>query len=654
MSSERTGLAETRRRFLKTTAVGAVGFAFGQNALGQLPTEGKLGGLTKLSEHLIVYHGPINVGIVRDGQKALLIDCGDGSVADVLSERGITSVDQIIFTHHHRDQACGAYTFAAGGARIGVPAAERDCFDKVAAYWNNPRNRWRLYNNLHPHHLMLAEPVRVDTAFEDGHEMTWGPAKIRVLATPGHTDGSVSYLVEVDGKRTVFCGDTIYDEGQVWDIHSMQKGSQRGKRRISDYHGFLGSRPQLTASLGRIKDTRPDVLVPSHGRIMADPPKAIDTLVARLDVCYDRYVAISALRYYYPELFTEYAGKKDHMPIREGKPPPDCLRHFGTTWMLVSKDKAAFPMDCGSPKVIEWIQGLLDKGEITKVDGFWVTHYHCDHVDAIPEFQKAFDCPCITDRHVAEVITNPMAWRLPCLSPSKARVDRVTKDGESWQWHEFRLTAYFYPGQTLYHAALLVEGQGVRMFFVGDSHTMAGIDDYCAMNRHWLGRGVGFDYCIALIEKLKPSHIFNCHVAPAFTFTPEECRFMRTNLAEREKLFSEIVPWDHANYGMDEPWVRCFPYEQNATAGSKVDLSVVVTNHSAKPRTAVCRAVLPRTFGGKTTNWVSVEIPAKTEGEVRLSFQVPAGVKPGRYVIPIDLRYGKWVLPQFTEAIVVV
>ena len=168
------------------------------------------------------------------------------------------------------------------------------------------------------------------------------------------------------------------------------------------------------------------------------------------------------------------------MAIRPGKPVPDCLRHFGTTWVLLSKDKAAFVMDCGGADVIKRIQALVAKGEIRSVEGLWVTHYHDDHVDAIPAFQKTFDCPCITDRHVAEVISDPMAWRLPCISPSKARVDRATKDGESWQWHEFRLTAYHFPGQTLYHSGLFVESGDLRMLFAGDSFTMAGIDDYCA------------------------------------------------------------------------------------------------------------------------------------------------------------------------------
>jgi len=569
-------------------------------------------------------------------------------------------VEQVLFTHHHRDQACGAQAFVDQGARLVVPAQERDHFDKVAAYWANPASRWHLYNQ-HPHHLMLAEPVPVAAAMAEGQSMTWGPATIRGIATPGHTDGSMSYLVEVDGKRVAFCGDAIYDAGQVWELYSLQKGTV-----TSDYHGFLGARPQLVESLGRIKAAKPDLLVPSHGRIMRDPPKAIDALVGRLDACYDKYVAISALRHYFPKMFQQYAGRKDHMPIRPGKPVPECLRHFGTTWILVSKDKAAFVMDCGGADAVKQIKSRLAAGEIRSVEGLWITHYHDDHTDGIPDFQKAFDCPCITDRSVAAVITDPPAWRLPCNSPHKARVDRATADGESWPWHEFKMTAYHFPGQTLYHAGLLVEGEGLRMFFAGDSFTMAGIDDYCAPNRNWLGRGAGFDRCIALLDELKPTHIFNPHVDEAFDFTSQECRFMRDNLAEREKLYGRLVPWEHANYGMDEAWVRCHPYEQQAAPGGEATFDVVITNHSAAARPFACRAVLPRAWkpelaesaarepasAGLVTPWVRGQAPAKSEGRVRVSFRVPEQGRGGRHVIPVDLTYGDHDLPQFTEAVV--
>ncbi len=636
-------------------AVGSIG----QPLFGAEPDEAVVG----LSEHLFVYRGPIHVGILRDGERALLIDCGDARVADALTSLGITTVEQILFTHHHRDQACGAGILAARGARLAVPAAERDYFEKVADFWNDPKQRWHLYE-YRPHHLMLTESVRVDRTLTDGQSLQWGPASIRAIATPGHTDGSMSYLVEVDGKTVLFSGDLIYDEGRIWDIYSLQMGyacDSRKPGRIMGYHAFLGARPMLAASLEKIKKLAPAMLVPSHGRIMSDPSKAIDALVERLAVCHENFAAVSSLRHYIPEAIAEFIGRPSQMPMAAVEPPPACLRQIGNTWVLISKEKAAFVLDCGSTKHIEAIQKLMADGEVKTVEGLWVTHYHDDHVDAIPEFQKTFDCPCITDHHVAQVITDPLAWRIPCISPSVARVDRITDEGDSWNWREFKMTAYFLPGQTLYHGALFVEGQGMRILFAGDSFSPGGIDDYCTYNRNWLGAGVGFDRCLELVEKLRPTHLINNHVANAFHFTPEQLRFMRANLAEREKLFGQLFPWDHANYGLDEPWVRCHPYEQQVTPARQVKLQVVVTNHSTCAHKLACRPVLPpRWFtdaslsSDPAAHWVRTEIPAKTEGQVELTLSVPANASAGRHVIPIDICFGPWTLPQFTEAVFVI
>ena len=656
MSSDRIKRTESRRQFLKATATGAAGLAFGGRTSGTAAAQPDAtpadGDVTRLSEHLSVYHGPINVGIVRDGVKALLIDCGDGRVATALARLVIMSVDQVLFTHHHRDQACGAHAFAARGAQITVPAAERDHFDNVAAYWESPKSRWHLYNQ-HPHHLMLAEPVRVDGTLGDGQELTWGPAKIRVLSTPGHTDGSVSYLVEVDGQRTVFSGDCIYDEGRVWDVYSLQKGFQREKRRITDYHGFLGDRVRLAASLDRLATDGATALIPSHGHIMRDPPRAVAALRERLTACYEQYVATCALRYYFPSLFAEYEAREDFLPVVEGRPYPDFLHHIGTTWIVVSADGAAFVMDCGSEEAVREIQRCQAEGIFGRVEGLWLTHYHDDHVDAIPQLREALGdpFPIIADEHVAQVVEQPLAWRLPCISPVTVAVDRRTRHGETWQWHEFTFTAYHFPGQTLYHGGLLVEGRGARLFFAGDAFAPAGIDDYCAGNRNFLGAGVGFDACVRLLQTLKPDLLFNAHVELGFAFDDAAYTFMRTNLAAREASYGALFPWEHPNYGMDEAWVRAFPYEQNAAPGDVVRLDVVFTNHSAAARDAVARPVLPPAWAITLAPRRTTVAP-KTEGRVTFTFTVPRDARPGRWVVPVDVVYHGRRLGQFREAVV--
>ena len=307
----------------------------------------------------------------------------------------------------------------------------------------------------------------------------------------------------------------------------------------TDSWAIVGDWPRVSR---RSRTFNPTCSCRRTARRWTTPPGAIDALLAALESCYENYVSISALRHYFPRLFTDYEGRPGQMPIRPGIKPPACLRHFGTTWMLVSETGGAFVMDVGSPDIVDRLKKMLADGEIQRVEGLWVTHYHFDHTDGIVAFQQAFDCPCYTDLQLADVLTRPTAWRLPCLAPETIRVDQPMRDGQSWQWHEFTLTSLL---TTRVKRSITADcsrkPNDVRMFFVGDSHTMAGLDDYCAHNRNWLGRGVGFEYCLTLVERLKPTHMFNCHVDDAFTFTPDEIQFMRKRLDEREQMFGQLV-----------------------------------------------------------------------------------------------------------------
>ena len=271
---------------------------------------------TKISDAIFVHHGACNVGILRNGERALLIDAGNGDVQATLTALGITTIDRILFTHHHRDSASGVTKVATATTRIGVPAAERPWFEQVETFWQDPKMRWHLYN-VHPHNLMLAESVTVHDTFSAGDQVQWGGVTITVIATPGHTDGSVSYLVEFGGERVVFSGDLIYDSGQIWELYSLQKGNGR----VTDYHGFLGDHQRVLQSLDTIVATKPTALIPTHDVIMTEPAQAVAQLRQRLAECYDRYVAISALRYYFPEMFVEFNGRSGHMPIRERTAP---------------------------------------------------------------------------------------------------------------------------------------------------------------------------------------------------------------------------------------------------------------------------------------------------------------------------------------------
>ena len=75
-----------------------------------------------------------NVHIVRDGDAALLIDLGDGSVLDHLGEIGVKRVEWVLFTHHHREQCQGAPKLNGSATKLAAPEAERALFENPASF----------------------------------------------------------------------------------------------------------------------------------------------------------------------------------------------------------------------------------------------------------------------------------------------------------------------------------------------------------------------------------------------------------------------------------------------------------------------------------------------------------------------------------------
>jgi phosphoribosyl 1,2-cyclic phosphodiesterase len=346
--------------------------------------------------------------------------------------------------------------------------------------------------------------------------------------------------------------------------------------------------------------------------------------------------------------------------------PPSYVRRVGaTSFAIISEVGAAFLIDCGDSSVAATLRAWRHSGLISGLEGCWVTHYHDDHVDGLGELRRTFDCPIIADARQAEIIEHPLRFHLPCISPLASPVDRATADGESWRWREFRMTAFHFPGQTVYGGGLLVEGRGRRLFFGGDSGAPTGIDDHCPANRNFLGRDVGFRRCIALWRELRPDLIFNQHQDRAFVFSDAHLDHMDGALIERERLLSDLLPWPNPNFGTDENWVRCYPYEQEAAADVPFWVDVQCTNHGPEPATARVEPVLPDgwRYDAERSN-LTVQIPPQTCGAVgpvcgnpdraARVWIVPHNATQRRIAIPMRVTWGDRYLGQFRHATVVI
>ncbi|MBT7297881.1 MAG: MBL fold metallo-hydrolase [Victivallales bacterium] len=603
---------------------------------------------------LYVDEGSCLAGILVADGVALVINPGNPGLAARLRTAGVQSVEQVLFTHHRRELADGfPELWDEWSPEVVVPEAERELFAAPDAYWQNPESRWRLLCGHVPYHVTHANPVPVSRGVGNGDAWEWHGWRLEAVATPGYTDGAVSYIVRGGGRTVVFAGDLVFAPGMVRDFYCLQHGNEQNGQAAGDYHGFLGSMETVLASLRSLPLDACDALVPAHGEVMGEARVAIDLLDERFRAAYRNYSSISAFRWYYPEYFSHLVDQVKLLPEQETAPPPESVVHIsGTTWALVADNGRALLVDVFRPGDLAAARQLVEEGRIAGYDGIWVTHYHHDHVEMLAEASLQLDCPVMTDQVMAPILECPGDWFLTCLSPHAVQVDWPTADGETWRWENYSLTAYHFPGQTYYHSGLYVAPDaGPSLFFAGDAFTPTGVDDYCSWNRNWLGADVGLCRCIRLLRELDPEWIFNQHVEVGFRFSEDAYEQMLETLAEREELFGVMLPWEHPNFGTDEYWVHTWPYEQDAEAADEVRLEVRLHNHADEMRDAW---VMPRV----PDSWEAVpemlRMPCRpgAESVAVFALRVPADQAAAKVVVPVRIEFGGQDLGTFREAIV--
>lgn len=141
------------------------------------------------------------------GKHAVIIDSVldfdlfSGEVSSELADRQLAYIndnnlhlDYILDTHAHADHLSAAdYLKSETGARTvmgeGIVAVQK----RFAQRFNKPPTSNRDFDD-------------VDVLLADGDTLPFGNSVIEVIATPGHTDDSVSFLIE----GNIFVGDTLF------------------------------------------------------------------------------------------------------------------------------------------------------------------------------------------------------------------------------------------------------------------------------------------------------------------------------------------------------------------------------------------------------------------------------------------------------------
>jgi hydroxyacylglutathione hydrolase len=168
-----------------------------------------------------------NVYLLDGGSECALIDAGGGvdpdRIANNVKQSGffMDQVKYLLLTHIHGDHAAGAYHFHKNyGIKVvmageAAPWLEQGDMDKTSM-------NHAIRGGVYPQDFQFSA-CQVYQGVEEGDRIRVGDLELRVLNTPGHSNGHVSYLWEAEeGKRSLFAGDTIFAGGKVviqyvWD-----------------------------------------------------------------------------------------------------------------------------------------------------------------------------------------------------------------------------------------------------------------------------------------------------------------------------------------------------------------------------------------------------------------------------------------------------
>ena len=172
--------------------------------------------------------------------QSALVDCNEFS-QEMIDMIGDTDLKYILLTHGHFDHIIGVKSVKEKyGAQVVISKEDEPMLNSsklsLAVFCNAPQNN-----------------VDADIIVKDGDEITLGEIKIKVMATPGHTSGSVCYIAEncIFSGDTLFycsCGRTDFPSGSP---EQMMSSLQKLKALDGDYKVYTGHNNLTTLDFER-------------------------------------------------------------------------------------------------------------------------------------------------------------------------------------------------------------------------------------------------------------------------------------------------------------------------------------------------------------------------------------------------------------------
>jgi glyoxylase-like metal-dependent hydrolase (beta-lactamase superfamily II) len=570
---------------------------------------------------------------------AILIDFGAGGILDALSSIGIHSVDWILHTHFHRDQAQGDANARAKGIKIAIPAAEKQYFENVEDFWTQ-KKIFLLYD-MRNEFLALRQNLAVDFYLEPNTTFSWNGLALRILSTPGHTQGSLSFLLESGKDRMLFCGDLLGSAGKVPTMHDLEW----------PYVGTTGIEAQMNSINFQVRGVAPTIVLPSHGTPSREPLPSTATLLADLATIYTSYNWAKTTQW-----------RPGFIPRSVG--PAQLTKHVwqmrqvgfshGVGYLIVADSGKAMLWDINAGET-DALADMKQRTGFTSIELVGASHYHEDHVGGINTVKKTYGAKFWAMEHMVDVLEHPAAYNLPCLWPEPILVDRVLHDGEKVMWEGISMQFLYLPGQTEYTEGLLIELDGKRLLFDGDNvaHPVQGSSLY----GHYVCRNFqrlsgGHMYSSKRILELMPDFLCPQHFEWN-TGTREHLESYLTSSRATNDAFRRIIDQPDPQIGVDNNWASLYPYQYEAEPGSSLLYQLRIRNWLDRGSRLRAGIRLPDQWSADPPV-VEVSVRKRSCATVKFQVHIPVGETRvnRRFVVTADLWRDGEHLGELTEGLI--
>ena len=181
--------------------------------------------------------------LTQDEKTAVVIDPSQPRVQEELIKRGLKA-KYVLLTHCHFDHVGGASALQNTGAKVFCSETEKpligtraDLFELFGA----PRI-----------------PYQIDETLKDNETRELCGIQVQTLYTPGHTAGSVCYLVRGErGEKYLFTGDTLFSDSigrtdfPTGDMSALRTSLRRLSALQGDMPVYAGHNEETTLQTER-------------------------------------------------------------------------------------------------------------------------------------------------------------------------------------------------------------------------------------------------------------------------------------------------------------------------------------------------------------------------------------------------------------------